>query len=174
MAIIMNDKINFLKIALATKDMGEPAPLVPFSQWDYYYIDRPLKWQSNASSDLKIEIPKGFVTDLASIPQVFWSILPKTSSYTYPAIFHDYLYWFQPAEYDRNRADSVFSEIMLEVGVNKITRKAIYESVRLLGGKSWDANKVARENGESRVLKRFPTKATISWQDWKLEPDVFL
>ena len=34
----------------------------------------------------------GFVTDLASTPQILWSMLPRAAAYSYPAIIHDYLY----------------------------------------------------------------------------------
>lgn len=43
----------------------------------------------NPKSVIKVE--KGLVTDLASIPRIFWNILPPNGPYTKSAILHDYL-----------------------------------------------------------------------------------
>jgi hypothetical protein len=40
-----------------------------------------------------IKVPVGFVTDFASIPRAFWSILPPIDNYAKAAVIHDWLYW---------------------------------------------------------------------------------
>src|SRR5258708_33483224 len=93
----MRDKKSFMQIALTpTRELeGAPPPLVPFADWDYYYLKDKLEWRSDADPSIRITVPVGFVTDLASVPRVFWSLLPPAARYSYPAIIHDYLYWFQ-------------------------------------------------------------------------------
>ena len=39
----------------------------------------------------KITVPKGFRSDLASVPRIFWPIIPRHGRYTIAAIVHDYL-----------------------------------------------------------------------------------
>ena len=42
-----------------------------------YFLTKPISWIPNDESITygEVAVPKGFVTDLASIPQVFWSLL---------------------------------------------------------------------------------------------------
>ncbi|WP_139385602.1 DUF1353 domain-containing protein, partial [Salmonella enterica] len=46
---------------------------------------------SDDNSDV-IEVPAGFVTDFASVPRIFWTILPSDGKYAKAAIIYDYLY----------------------------------------------------------------------------------
>lgn len=170
------DKKEFLQRALEpTKSIiSPPAPLVPFADWDYYYTVKPLEWIANAGSNAipsKVSVPAGFVTDLASVPSPFWSDLPPAARYSYPAILHDYLYWYQPC--DRTQADDVLNEAMQDMDVSIATRLVIYNAVRLAGGLAWSKNAAARAAGEKRQLKKFPEDVRIAWPDWKQKPDVF-
>lgn len=93
-----------------------------------------------------IHIPKGFETDFASIPQLFWNILPPTGQYGAAAVVHDYLYrnggivmlmkgyW---STFTRKECDMIFYEAMGVLGVNWITKQIIYSAVRTFGGWSW-------------------------------------
>src|SRR5690348_11529740 len=60
-----------------------------------YFLREPVGWAPNPGqeSHKPVKVPIGFVTDFASIPRVFWTMLPKDGLYTYPAIIHDFLYW---------------------------------------------------------------------------------
>lgn len=42
-------------------------------------------------------VPPGFVTDLASVPDLAEPLLPRSGEYSNAAIMHDYLYWTQPS-----------------------------------------------------------------------------
>ncbi|EHB9444796.1 DUF1353 domain-containing protein, partial [Salmonella enterica] len=46
---------------------------------------------SDDNSDV-IEVPVGFITDLATISSIFWTLLPTDGKYAKAAIIHDYLY----------------------------------------------------------------------------------
>lgn len=62
-----------------------------------------------------IVVPKGFETDLASIPWVFRFLIPKNGRYDAPAIVHDYLY--RRTGMKRKLADKIFAEAMMVVNV---------------------------------------------------------
>ncbi len=78
-----------------------------------YIVVKPFAWQPNLGSldYKKVVVPKGFVTDLTSVPRSFWSQLPRDGDYVYGAIAHDYLYWTQ--ERSRKEADSILNLIMV-------------------------------------------------------------
>ena len=138
-----------------------------------YFLLKPIAWNppSGDSSLPRVEVPKGFVTDFASIPRIFWSLLRPDGEYTYPAIIHDYLYWIQTTL--RQNADLVFRKAMEDFRIDTPTAFTIYSAVRAGGGSAWQTNADERARGEKRILKRFPEDPTISWDEWKKEPDVF-
>lgn len=81
-----------------------------------------------------ITIPKGFTTDLASVPRIFWSVYPPFGRYTSPAVLHDYLYSLVDSglgSMTYKYADKLFLRSMREIGVSRITRNILYYSVRL-------------------------------------------
>lgn len=82
-----------------------------------------------------IDIPKGFITDLASVPKLFRNICNTYGkNYTRAAVVHDYLYahgWAMG--FSRKDCDDIFLEIMKERGVNFIKRQLMYKMVRLFG-----------------------------------------
>lgn len=151
--------------------MGPPASIVAFSDWNYYYTKDVLGWRSDTDPSHAVTVPIGFVTDLASTPSLLWTFLPKTAQYSYPAIIHDYLYWFQPC--DRKEADGVLKSAMEDLEVAAVTIMAVYGGVRAGGDSAWEANATARARGEKRILKLFPTDMKISWDQWKMQPGVF-
>jgi hypothetical protein len=169
----MQDIKSFMQVALATaKELfGAPAPIVPFADWDYYYITSKLEWRSNDDPSFTVTVPTGFITDLASVPRIFWSLLPRTARYSYPAIIHDYLYWYQP--YERAVADDILKVAMQDLAVPAPQVLAVYSAVRVAGEMAWSANSAARENGEHRILKTFPTDFKTTWSSWRERPDVF-
>lgn len=78
-----------------------------------------------------IVVPAHFVTDLASIPALFWSILPPHGEYAKAAIIHDYLY--ENAINTKKYADDIFFEAMTVLGVCTWRKYVIYTAVRLFG-----------------------------------------
>lgn len=138
-----------------------------------YYLIAPISWRPNKGQEsLKpVDVPVGFVTDFASIPRPFWTLLPPEGEYAYAAILHDFIYWTQ--DRSRKEADTVFRLAMEDFGINTATISTIYRAVRLGGEASWRNNATLKRKGERRVLKRFPQDPTIRWSEWKKNPDVF-
>lgn len=83
-----------------------------------------------------ILVPAGFITDFASIPKIFHSMILPYGKHTAASVIHDWLYskdcYFNIA---RREADQIFLEIMLENKVLYIQAYIMYFAVRLFGAK---------------------------------------
>ncbi len=86
----------------------------------------------------RICIPRGFITDCASIPQVFWSVVgaPANGRYRKIAVVHDGLYR-TPGLAKRPQADAVLLEGMMASGCSWLQRTVIYSAVRVGGFRSY-------------------------------------
>lgn len=88
-----------------------------------------------------IRIPKGFYTDGASVPRVFWNIFSPFGSYFSAALVHDFLYSKDSLEIfptaDRAEADQIFLEAMFNAGVGWLTRHTVHTAVRIGGWRSY-------------------------------------
>ena len=113
-----------------------------------------------------IIVPKGFVTDLASVPLFLTGIFPRDGKYTKAAILHDLVYQSvknrteiddNDSELDpihlinkyhtRYLADRIFLMGMRELGVGMITRTLMYNGVRAGGGFSYGINPMEENYG---------------------------
>ena len=84
---------------------------------------------SEDSNDV-IRVPKGTVSDGASIPRFLWRVVGHPwGSYAYAAILHDYLCNLEG--YPRKKADYVFYEAMGVLGVSWFKKTIMYLAVRL-------------------------------------------
>jgi hypothetical protein len=106
---------------------------------------------------VELLIPKGFQTDLSSIPRFFWrEIAPFELSITAPVV-HDYLYRHggryvslsgQMCTMTRAEVDALFLHIMLDEGVGVFRRRAAYWAVRWFGGGSWNDSDLPAVSGQ--------------------------
>ncbi|EBD4871246.1 DUF1353 domain-containing protein [Salmonella enterica subsp. enterica serovar Poona] len=85
---------------------------------------------SDDNSDV-ISVPAGFITDLASVPRIFWTLLPPDGKYANAAIIHDYLY--DNALRTKKEADLIFLDGMTVLGVPRWKRTIMYLAVRWFG-----------------------------------------
>lgn len=158
-----------------TRKLSGPPILQGFADMDYYVLHQPIFWERPrfARHDLpnRVAVPHGFVTDLASVPRLFWQVLPPQGRYGPAAILHDWLYWQQSTT--REEADQIFLVVMEEIEVPVAKRRAMWGSVRVFGGPFWDQNSRERRGGGRRVLKLVPTDMRTSWAQWRDRPDVF-
>ena len=93
----------------------------------------------------EIKVPTGFQTDGASVPRIFWNIVPPMSNYTNAAVLHDYLYVKKgdigtgddldghSKKYLRKQADLIFLQAMIELRVSRWKRRTMYRAVRMFG-----------------------------------------
>ena len=186
-AMVTNNSLSFADIPqeasnwmdqvfLLQKNRGQIGEPPVFSRFrdPIYFLLRPISWTPSSDEAKKLNAvvaPTGFVTDLASIPRVFWSLLRPDGEYAYAAILHDYMYWKQ----DRTRAlaDETFFLVMKDYGVDPTAASTIYTAVRAGGQGAWDGNTKLKAAGERRTLKQYPSDATITWEKWKAVPNVF-
>ena len=81
-----------------------------------------------------ISVPAGFITDFASVPRIFWWLIPPTGRYGKAAVVHDFCY--RKACFSRKECDWIFLEGMRALGVPKWKRLIMWAAVRLFG---WSA-----------------------------------
>jgi len=151
-----------------------PPVLKPFADNRDWVLMENLIYQIGQTSTV-IVVPRGFVTDFASIPQAFWSFgLSAHGRYSKAAIVHDYLYWTQGCS--REQADNLLMIAMKESSVDSGQRFAIYEGVRLGGGQPWLNNTEERQRGLSRILPEAALSfgPEVVWRDYRsmLAPSV--
>ena len=91
--------------------------------------------------DTFIDIPKGFITDLASIPRVLTPFFPVHGLHTRAAVMHDWLYANKgdvaSGPYTRKQADELFLIGMRALGVGQFKSWMMYKAVRLGGWLIW-------------------------------------
>jgi len=138
-----------------------------------YFLTKPITWKPNPGQEQykEVIVPVGFVTDLASIPRIFWTALRPDGQYAYAAIVHDYLYWFQMRP--RQESDTILKLGMEDFSIKRSTVAAIFGAVRLAGGAAWAENARFRKAGEKRILRKFPDDPRSTWENWKQRPNVF-
>ena len=117
----------------------------------YWILTQPLEYEQPKTKQ-KFVVPRGFVTDLASVPRLFWTAFPPCGNYTPAAVVHDYLYWEQLPSCNRECADTVLLVAMEESGVGKLARNAIYAGVRVGGEGPWKKNAADKAAGHIRQV----------------------
>lgn len=94
----------------------------------------------------KFVVPKGFVTDLASIPTPFrWLWKPHDPRWVTAAVIHDYLYTYHGIAhkdewvlYTKEQADLVFLEVMLRTGNHPSRAFLFWFAVHKFANKAWE------------------------------------
>ncbi|EDQ8489481.1 DUF1353 domain-containing protein [Salmonella enterica] len=92
-------------------------------------VHEPFAFYLSGDNSDVIEVPAGFITDLATIPRIFWSLMPPDGRYAKAAIIHDYLY--DNALRTKWEADRIFLDGMTVLGVPRWKRTIMYWAVRL-------------------------------------------
>lgn len=164
---------SWMEEALSTRGIEDRLNLSRFVE-PVYYLTEPTSWAPNAGENsglARVTVPKGFVTDFASIPRVFYSLLRPDGEYAHAALIHDYLYWVQSRP--KNEADTIFRIAMQDLEVTPIVVAALHEAVVRFGARAWAVNGDLRRHGERRVLRQFPVNANTRWAEWKKIQSVF-
>jgi len=80
-------------------------------------------------------VPRGFITDLASIPRLLRALFDINGLSRAPAVLHDFLYCIHYTT--RAEADALFLEALEAAGVGWATRWSMYLGVRSGGWIYW-------------------------------------
>lgn len=126
-------------------DVPQFEPLVNGKEWRVtkgfiYYLDGD-KMQLGGY----VKVPEGFVTDFASVPRLFWNILPPWGVYGKAAVVHDFLYQYKTyvdaygmtRKATKDFADITFFNAMSVLDVKPWKKKVMYFAVKYFGNKAW-------------------------------------
>lgn len=83
-----------------------------------------------------MEVPKGFHSDLASVPGPLLWLFGPNGRHQRAALFHDAGYHFQPVA-NRSAIDELFRTIMLADGVPYWKAWLMWAAVRCFGSRCW-------------------------------------
>lgn len=115
---------------------------MPFSELDTrtkpegkYMLLAPMGY-THPDNGATIWVPKGFVSDFASIPNSFRWILTGHNHTRKPAVLHDWLY--RTGYGTRKGADLLFLSGMREQGLDAVRRRLAYYAVRVGGWRTWN------------------------------------
>ncbi|MEM8499906.1 MAG: DUF1353 domain-containing protein [Pseudomonadota bacterium] len=109
---------------LAYREMGK-------HRWQ---LTKPLIWDDGS---IRIQVPRGYITDFASIPPIFWPVLPKHARYSPAAVIHDWIYSDFHGRYTKEEADQLFYDALINLGVRKQRAWAMHKAVKLFGKGNW-------------------------------------
>jgi hypothetical protein len=145
-----------------------PPPIVkPFADSRDWMLVESVAY-SIGNSGVIVSVPKGFVTDFASIPRPLWSFgLSPHGRFSKAAIVHDYLYWTQDCT--REQADNLLLIAMKESEVSRSQQNEIYLGVRAGGETAWESNRRDRAAGLIKIIPadrmNFPYE--INWPEYR-------
>lgn len=105
----------------------------------YWEVAQPIT-HTLSNGDI-IAIPKGFKTDLSSVPKILWGLFPPFGNFLLAALVHDYLYVVR-YDNDRKFADKemlvISNKLHSKTLLNKIDNKLRFYAVRLFGWIYWN------------------------------------
>jgi Protein of unknown function (DUF1353) len=152
--------IDFNEVEVTDKDIREiveNAPKGNVPQVNVTYNVARKTWILTSKCSYKtddgwtITAPKGYETDLASIPRFLWAIISSFELSLSAPLFHDLLYrcggdlpdgQLTPVKvpkhkFKRKDADNIFKELMKKEGVSKLKYLSAYQAVRTFAAPSW-------------------------------------
>jgi hypothetical protein len=98
-----------------------------------YKLDEPFSYYTDLLPVPIIDVPRGYRTDVASIPRLFWRILPPAGRYGKAAVVHDWLCDVSPKICNHIGAANVFGEAMQVLGVGLIKQSLMVFAVKTFG-----------------------------------------
>lgn len=86
---------------------------------------------------LNLYVPRGFISDLGSIPPFLWWILPPDHTYSQACVLHDYLCGEGHMLYSLSvrQVSEIFEQAMRDLGVEGWKRAVMFRSVLWFGPK---------------------------------------
>jgi len=106
---------------------------------DHWRVTEPFRFYiGSETSGEWVYVPGGYLTDGASVPRLFWNVIPPWGAYGQAAVVHDIVCEHltitkdgYPFPVTRQVCDSILDEAMAALEVPYLTRKAITASVAL-------------------------------------------
>lgn len=108
-------------------------------------------------SNRKVIVPKGFLTDGASVPRPFWSMIPPWGQYGQAVAIHDLLCETltifvdgKPVAITRKEADHILKEALGVLGVESLKLNTIYGGVSAYR-KLFNVSKPSIQKGKNEI-----------------------
>ena len=133
--------------AFLTPLIVSPYPSTALPDGVNWLLEDDLTYQSSIAG--MITVPKGFITDFASTPSLFWTTFPPWGRYGCAAVVHDFLYFSHLV--DRHTADGVLYEAMIVCKTDPVIANLIYDVVRQFGDIPWDKDYINFLAGKPHV-----------------------
>jgi Protein of unknown function (DUF1353) len=133
-----------------------PLRIVPYGDGRQFVVAEAFKVRV-LGSDEPLRVPAGSLTDLTSVPWLFWPLFPPWERYGPAAVVHDHLYSLTTG-FTRSQSDRAFLALMAELGVGAIQRRLIYLAVAAFGGvakRQAEKRRILTEDELRAVLQRF-------------------
>ena len=104
---------------------------------DHWRVESPFRYYlGDKYSNSWVYVPEGYLTDGASVPRIFWGLIPPWGIYGQAAVVHDYLCEFlsitvdgDPLSITRKRADEIFLEAMTVLEVPAYLKYPMFYAV---------------------------------------------
>jgi len=154
----MNQCLRLLTLVICAAVLAgfqiPPSPAVrAFGDNQFWITVEDMPYVIGSTSE-RIVVPRGFVTDFASIPQPLWSLgLSPHGQYSRAAVIHDYLYWSQGCT--RDQANRLLLVAMKESKVGTFDEFLVYRGVNIGGEGPWNANARERNKKLPRIVPPF-------------------
>lgn len=89
-----------------------------------------------------IVVPKGFLTDGASIPRLLWRLCghPMMTRRFPIAVTHDFIY-AEGLGYTRKAADEIYRDGLIVLGFKPMIATLEYDGIRIFGGNHWEGDR---------------------------------
>lgn len=136
---------------------------------DHWVVTEPFTYYLDSlDSNLYVTVPRGFLTDGASVPRLFWKLIPPWGGYGQAAVLHDYLCEFAKITngkvyftISRVRCDNTFLQAIDVLSISNIKKRTLTVGVNFYRNftrpPAPKVNLIKREIEEQITLTHFRT-----------------
>lgn len=138
---------------------------------DYWVVKKGFIYYLDDTFTSYVYVPRGYLTDGASVPRMFWNIIPAWGEYGQACVLHDYLceynYYFDGLNsftLSRKKVNKIFDDSMRVLNVSNSKRFLIYNGVefyRRFVNDGFEQKNVKKVLVEDEILSHY--KKTGEW-----------
>lgn len=121
----------------------------PFADGTHWVLEAPMTYDRRDGWP-PIIVPRGFVTDLTSVPKSLRSFVSVVGPYVRAAVLHDYLFWTQGCT--RGQADRIMYYAMIDSGTPQRKARKIYRGLKIGSERAYRNNQAERAQGLPKFL----------------------
>lgn len=119
--------------------------IVEYIDGTNWKLHEEFSYYLSADESASIHVPKGFMTDFASVPKILKVFAKDSEIFCKASILHDYLYSGSGNEngykYTREESDKIYRDAMQVFGMTASRSYIFYKGVRFFGKSHWWENK---------------------------------